>query len=119
MNEAGFDDLVIERRGDVYVIEFLAETMLDQVRIQGVGRQLEDLAAKSGHPKIVISMSNLEAVSSAVLGVLISVNEKIQSLKGELRLASIPASIMEVFKVTRLDKLLNIYENTNSALAKF
>ena len=118
MGEAD-SDLVIERRGDVYVIEFMADSLLDQVRIQGLGQQLEDLAEKAGHPKMVISMSNLETVSSAVLGVLVSVNKKIQGLQGELRLASIPPAVLDVFKLTRLDKLLNIYENTTAALAKF
>ena len=118
MGEAD-SDLVIERRGDVYVIEFLADSMVDQVRIHGVGQQLEVLAEKAGYPKIVISMSNLETVSSAVLGVLVSVNKKVQGLQGELRLASIPPAVLDVIKLTRLDKLLKIYANTSAALAKF
>ena len=119
MGETESDSMMVERRGDVYVIEFMADSMIDQVQIQQIGQELEQLAEKAGHPKMDISMSNLQTASSAVLGVLIAVNKKVQSLRGEMRLASIPPTILEVFKLTRLDKLLKIYDSTNAALAKF
>ena len=54
-----------------------------------------------------------------VLSMLIATDKKIQSFDGELRVAAIPARLFDVFKLTRLDKMLNIYKTTEEALARF
>ncbi len=119
MAETKADVMLIERRGSVYVIEFTVTAMVDQVQIAQVGADLEQLAANAGHPKLVINMSNLNNVSSAFLGVLISLHKRVKSMSGEVRLASVPANVLNVFKLTHLDKLLKMYDNTTIALHRF
>lgn len=119
MPENTSETIVIKRIKDVHVIEFIVTSMTDQVAIQEVGNEIEQLVDKLGLPKIVIDFGDLEHVSSAMLGVLISVNKKVQALKGELRLAAVPEPVMAVFKLTRLDKLLKIYDSTDLATTRF
>jgi len=110
---------VVQRVRDIHVVEFMTDALLDQANIERLGDDLSELVEKSGHPKFVISFSNIEYVSSAVLGVLIATHKKVHKMRGELRLASISDRISEVFKITRMDKMLKIYETTDAALAKF
>jgi anti-sigma B factor antagonist len=111
--------LVIQRQNDVQVIEFMDTNVLDQVRIEQIRTELDGIVAKAGHPKIIISFENVAHISSAVLGVLMSLDKKVKAKGGELRLANISASIRQVFSLTRLDKALKIFNSTDEALARF
>ena len=119
MSETTSDAIVIKRLEDVHVIEFVVTGLTDQAAIQAVGNDIDQLVDKLGQPKIVVDFGGLQNVSSAMLGVLISVNKKVQALQGELRLAAVPKPIMEVFKLTRLDKILKIYDSTDLATTRF
>ncbi len=119
MSEDASQVIVIKRMADVHLIEFMVTGLTDQAAIQQVGEEIEALVERSGVPKVVVDFGGLQNVSSAMLGVLISVNRQVQSMGGELRLAEVPESIMEVFKLTRLDKILKIFASTDLAMARF
>jgi anti-sigma B factor antagonist len=53
------------------------------------------------------------------LGTLITINNKIRGKDGQLRLANIDQQIYEVFVITKLNKLFQIYDTTEQALASF
>jgi anti-sigma B factor antagonist len=111
--------LMVQRLADIYIIEFLEKNVLDQVSIERMKQELIGLVEKSGHPKFIISFENVTHISSAMLGVLMVLNKRIRQEKGELRLAAIGPQIMEVFKLTRLDKALSIYNDIDKAMVKF
>lgn len=111
--------LLIQRMGDVRIIEFTESAILDQSKIERIHEDLTAIVNASGVPKIVLSFENVQHISSAMLGVLMSLNKQIVAMGGELRLAAISKSIMEVFKLTRLDKMLKIYRSSDQALVKF
>jgi anti-sigma B factor antagonist len=46
-------------------------------------------------------------------------DKKVKAAKGKLRLCNIRADILEVFKITRLDKLFTIFPNQEKALEGF
>ena len=58
-------------------------------------------------------------VSSAALGTLINANNKIKQKNGALRLANIKPQIMEVFEITKLNKLFKILPTRTDALASY
>ena len=65
-------------------------------------------------------MSSLvRLLSSAALGTLITINNKVRSKDGQLRLANIDQQIYEVFVITKLNKLFQIHEATEQAMASF
>ncbi len=119
MAPQGDSTLMVQRQGDVYIIEFMDTRILDQLAIDKIKNEILALVEKSGVPKFVISFENVKYISSAVLGMLMTVNKTIAKEKGELRLAAIDNSLMEVFKLTRLDKILKIYDTTDNAMYKF
>lgn len=111
--------LMVQKTGDVHIVEFLESSLLDQGNIEQIHAELRSLVEAAAVPKFVISFENVGFISSAVLGVLMSLNKKIQAAHGELRLANISPRILEVFKITRLDKIVKIYKTTDDALVKF
>lgn len=111
--------MMIQKFGDVHIIEFLDANILDQVRIEAIRTELDALIEKSGHPKFLLSFQHVTHISSAVLGVLMSLDKKAKSRKGEIRLSHINPGIRQVFTITKLDKVLKIFPTTEEAMLKF
>lgn len=112
-------NIVVHRMGEVEVIEFIDRSILEQRNINKVEAELIALAERSGWPRFVISFAGVKSISSSVLGMLMSVNKKVRSLKGEIRLSNIHPQIAEVFKLTKLDTVLKVFDSTDKALEKF
>ena len=70
-------------------------------------------------PKVLISFQNVDHLSSAALGTLITINNKIKGKDGQLRLAEIDPQIYEVFVITKLNKLFQIFDSSEQAMASF
>ncbi len=70
-------------------------------------------------PKLLLDFANVDHLSSAALGMLININNRIKQRNGQLRLANIKPQILEVFQITRLNKLFRICEGRPQALASF
>ena len=100
-------------------IEFVDRNILDEASIQRIGEEIGDIVDAHTQPKLLISFSNVDHLSSAALGTLITINNKIRAKDGQLRLANIDAQIYEVFVITKLNKLFQIHETAEQALTSF
>jgi anti-sigma B factor antagonist len=119
MSTGGHRRLDIEEVGDVTVAKFIDKKILDETNIQIIGNQLFGLVDEDGRDKIVLDFSNVEYLSSAALGKLITMDKKVKAAKGKLRLCSIRPDIYEVFAITKLNKLFVIDEDQEKSLASF
>ena len=104
---------------DVKVVSFVENKILDEANIADIGQALTTLIEAKHNPKLLLDFQNVDHLSSAALGMLINVNQKIKAQSGELRLANIKAQIYEVFVITKLNKLFRILPNREEALASF
>lgn len=116
---AGQRRLDIEEVGDVTVARFVDKKILDENNIQMIGNQLFGLVDQDKRKKIVLDFANVEYLSSAALGKLITMNNKVKTIGGKLRLCSIRPDIYEVFAITKLNKLFDIKDDQAAALAGF
>ncbi len=111
--------LDIEDVGDVTIVRFVDKKILDETNIQIIGNQLFALVDDDGRKKIVLDFTQVEYLSSAALGKLITMDKKVKSAKGKLILCSIRPEIYEVFAITRLNKLFVIVDDQEKALESF
>lgn len=109
--------LELEEVGDVTVAKFIDKKILDEGNIQIIGNQLFALIEEDGRQKIVLDFSNVEYLSSAALGKLITMDKKVKAAKGKLRLCAIRPDIYEVFAITKLNKLFDMKDTLEAALA--
>ena len=100
-------------------IEFVDRNILDEANIQRIGEEIGEIVDAKTQPKLLISFNNVDHLSSAALGTLITINNKIRAKDGQLRLANIDAQIYEVFVITKLNKLFQIHESIEQAEASF
>lgn len=111
--------LQVQRERDVTRIGFLDRNILEEANIQQIGDEIGQIIDQSVNPKILIDFKNVEHLSSAALGTLITINNKVRTKSGQLRLSSIDSQIYEVFVITKLNKLFQIHPDAESALASF
>jgi len=108
--------LGISVHGDVTVVELADRKILDEISISRIGERLGGLVARSAVPKMVLDFANVAHMSSAALGMLITLHKRIREKKGELRLSAICPPIYEVFVITRLNEIFQIFGTTEEAL---
>ena len=103
----------------VKIVSFIENKILDEANITEIGQGLSFLAEAKHRPKLLLDFQNVDHLSSAALGMLINVNAKIKAQSGELRLVNIKPQILEVFEITRLNKLFKIMADRETALESF
>jgi len=111
--------LKISNTDGVTLVEFIDRNILDEANIQAISEEITSVIESADVPKLLISFSNVDHLSSAALGALITINNKTREKSGQLHLANIDPQIYEVFVITRLNKLFNIHETTDEAQSAF
>lgn len=104
---------------DVKVVDFVESKILDEANINEIGQHLLGLAQTVDRPKILLDFANVDHLSSAALGMLIKVNNLIKTQNGQLRLVNIRPAIMEVFEITKLNKMFKILPTRAEGLASY
>jgi anti-sigma B factor antagonist len=104
---------------DVKIVEFIESKILDEANIEDIRRQLIALAESKERIKILLDFGNVDHLSSAALGMLINVNNAVKQNNGQLRLVNIKPQIMEVFEITKLNKLFKILPTRADALISY
>src|SRR4026209_1220102 len=111
--------LEVEDIGDIAVVNFVDKKILDEQNIQMIGDDLFRLVDELGRRKVLLNFGNVEFMSSAALGKLITLHRKLQAVQGKLVLCKIAKDILDVFKITKLDKILTIAPDEQAGLNSF
>ena len=112
--------LDLKDAGEVLVVTFKQASILDQAVIDEIGKELAQARLEAaGNRKMLVDFSAVEFMSSAMLGKLVQLHKGCKAEKVKLKLCRISNNPLEVFKITRLDKLFEIHADADAALAKF
>ena len=104
----------------VLVVRFGDAKLVDDQVINRTGRELTEVVSQVGEEKkAVLSFQGVIFMSSAMLGRLVTFHKVCKKAEVDLKLCSISADIMEVFKITRLDKLFDIQKDEDKAVKAF
>ncbi|UCD27453.1 MAG: STAS domain-containing protein [Planctomycetota bacterium] len=109
-------NLTIHKQTDLCIVELQDRKILEELAINQIGERLSELAGEYDKPKLLLDFKNVEHLSSAALGMLITLNKQLGKQQGQLVLANINDQILEVFKITKLNKLFNIQGSTDDAI---
>jgi anti-sigma B factor antagonist len=104
-----------ESNGEILSIYLTEAKILDETVIQQISTALQELIGKTSEPNVVLDFAQVRFLSSSALGMLVKINKKCKEYKINFKLCNIHKDIMEVFKITRLDKVLAIYPDAQAA----
>jgi anti-sigma B factor antagonist len=111
--------LQLSEAGEVTVVRFVDRKILDEANIQELGQELFHLIEDENRRNLLLNFSSVEFLSSAALGKLITLDKKVKAHQGTLKLSNIRPEILEVFAITKLNKLFDIKDDEADALASF
>jgi len=102
--------------GDVILLDIEGElTMFNAPTLK---KYFENLIIQNKR-KILINFENIYGVDSSGLGALIAGHTALKKNKGIMKFYCIPDSVSMLFKLTKVEKLFEIFDTRSDALASF
>ena len=123
----------VEYAENTAIVTFTDKSILEEKDIQALGKSIMSVIEQADLPrpvpkgrgersagtaegmKLILDFCNVRFLSSAVLGLLIRISKKAYEHGGQLRLCNINPKIYEIFRITRLTKIFDIYQDVKSA----
>jgi len=102
------------------VVEFRTPSLMDPVQLEQIGQSLYRLVDEEDRRRIVLDFEKVTYLSSQAIGIVLQMNKKLGALKNsKLVLCGVGGRLMELVKITRLDKVLTIKPSQREAVKVF
>jgi anti-sigma B factor antagonist len=101
---------------DVLVVIFRQPQILDAITIERMTARLKGLLDTAEQKHLVFDFSRVSYLSSSALGMLIGLHRRALQAGRQLKLCGIHEEIMEVFRITKLHTVFDIYKDIPAAL---
>jgi anti-anti-sigma factor len=111
--------LDVSEVGDVTVIRFRDQRITEDRPVREIAEELLDLVQGNNCKKMLVSLSSVDFLSSSALGKLIMLDKKAKARGSVLKLSNICPRLLQVFSVSKLDRLFDIEKDESQALAAF
>lgn len=106
-----------ERHGDVFVIRFQNDSMLESSLIPTREAELREILDGAVGSRVVLDLSNVEFMASSALGLLLVLQKLAAKQEKTFEICSPQPNIAEVLTITMFHKLFRIHDSLEVALA--
>jgi len=106
----------VEYAENATIVVLTEKKILEEKDIQALQESILSVIEQAERINLIMDFSNVRSLSSAVLGLLIRISKKVYERDGQLRLCNIDSRIYEIFRITRLTKIFDIYKDREAAL---
>ncbi|MBA3707816.1 MAG: STAS domain-containing protein [Planctomycetes bacterium] len=113
------DFLLVEAYDKIVLAKVMKERLLDPVSIASLSEGLSELVDRHPRINLVIDAGDIGYLSSAMLGKLVALFKAIKAAKGRMAIGGVKPSLMPLFKVTQLDKIITFYPDAGQAVTEF
>jgi len=100
----------------VSVVNFQHARILDEATVQSLGSELVEAGARAKSGKLLLNFSNVLLMSSAMIGKLVDLRNRCKKNGIQLAFCGITSNVAEVFKIMKINELVEIYSDQASAL---
>jgi anti-sigma B factor antagonist len=108
--------ITVEYAGNATIIGFTDQKILEEKDIKALQESIMSVIEQAEQINLILDFGNVRFLSSAVLGLLIRISKRIYERDGQLKLCNINPKIYEIFKITRLTKTFDIYNDVETAI---
>lgn len=106
-----------ERDGGVRILTIERERLLDDASLQGLYKEIVSPLDAEPCEHLVIDFQRVEFLSSAGLGMLIRIKKRCGDSGAGLHLCSMAPPVLEVLRLTGLDKMFDVKPSRSQAVA--
>lgn len=111
--------IVVSKYGELAAVRFSDKKIVDSANIEEMGEEMTSLVDTEKMKHVLLNFDGVDFLSSAALNKLILMDKKVKQVGGILRLCNLKAEIMEVFTITRLNRVFDIRKTESEALKAF
>lgn len=104
--------------GDVLVVGFTMRMLNDEENIEQLGQELFSLVEQYNWLKLVLDLSNVDYLTSSVLGKLITLHRKLHRIKGRLVLFGLSPGVDSILRTSKLLTYFSVAESCDAAIAQ-
>jgi anti-sigma B factor antagonist len=99
------------------IVEFTGASLMDPIVLEEIATALYHLVDAEDQRMIVLDFERVQYISSQAIGTVIQLHKKLAALKkSSLVLCGVNERLMELVKITRLDRILKIKESQKEAV---
>jgi anti-sigma B factor antagonist len=100
------------------VLIFKLKGSLDIGTVSSVRTHIEPLLSSNLH-KVLFDLYDLEQIDSSGVTAFIVIFKRVRSNKGDVKIFGLKGQPREIFSLLRLDRIFEIYQNLDEAIASF
>jgi len=102
------------------VVEFRTPSLMDAMLLEEIGQELYRLVDEEDRRRLVLDFEKVQYLSSQAIGIVLQLNKKLGQLKGsKLVLCGVGPKLMELLKITRLDRILTVKPTQHEGVKVF
>ncbi len=99
----------VNRLGQETTIQFQTESLMNPSELERIGGSLNQLVDEQKHHHLLLDFTKVKYLSSQAIGIVLTLNKKLGQVKGSsFALCGVGPQLMQLLKITRLDRMLNI-----------
>jgi anti-anti-sigma factor len=102
---------------DIFVAEFWDCLRLDPAPVQELRKQFDEHLRQRGRPDIVVDLLGVGFAGSAALGGFVALQRTSRAKGGRMVFCNVDPTVLEVFRVSRLESLYTFSADRASAFA--
>jgi anti-sigma B factor antagonist len=109
----------VRQAGKHTVVDFLTPSLMNPQELEKIGASLFKMVDEEKRDRVVLDFSKVKYLSSQAIGIILTLNKKLSggSAGGEnLVLCGVGPQLMQLLKITRLDRILTIKDNQKEAV---
>ncbi|HEY0009855.1 MAG TPA: STAS domain-containing protein [Tepidisphaeraceae bacterium] len=99
------------------VVEFRTNSLMDPPELERISQALYRLVDDEDRRLFILDFSQVQYISSQAIGIVLTINKKLNTLpRSKFVLCGVGEKLMQLIKITRLDRLLTIKPTQKEAL---
>jgi anti-sigma B factor antagonist len=106
-------------KDDILTIRIQDERLVEPEQLKRLFDDLHAILGKSDEQQVVLDFSGVKFMASAMLGKLVALQKKCEEYRAKLKLCSVAPDILQVFKITKLNKVFDIQPDEATARKSF
>jgi anti-anti-sigma factor len=110
----------VRQSGDYTIVEFQTPSLMNPMELERIGAGLFKLIEDDKPDRVVLDFTKVRYLSSQAIGIVLTLNKNLTGTSAggkNLVLCGIGPQLMQLLKVTRLDRILTIRPTQKEALA--
>jgi anti-sigma B factor antagonist len=107
----------VQQIGRTTIVEFTTSSLMDPLELEQMAQQLYKLIDEQDRRVIALDFEKVQYLSSQAIGILLAIQKKLSALKdSKLVLCGVGARLMELLRITRLDRVLTVKPTQKEAV---